>query len=234
MLKIRERRNAYMAAVAIFVVSLSGLYALGAVPYYVDGTSSNAKNEDRFAKLAAYGFSDRAVALSNVPELGGEQGRVSVSSRIVEPVSAPKRLVIKGVSIDLPVLNPESTDIGVLDEALTRGTVRYPTSARLGEDGNVFIFGHSSGLPVVRNQMYKALNGIESLESGDTISVFGNGREYLYRVTSVRLTEASEVLVDLSTSGGKRLTLSTCNSFGSKSERWVVEAEFVSSFVASS
>jgi len=46
----------------------------------------------------------------------------------------------------------------------------------------------------------------------------------------VRLTTAQEELVDLSPRGGKRLTLSTCNSFGQKSERWVVEASFVGEF----
>jgi sortase (surface protein transpeptidase) len=42
------------------------------------------------------------------------------------------------------VVNPSSTDIDVLDQDLTLGAVHYPTSAQLGVNGTVLIFGHSS------------------------------------------------------------------------------------------
>jgi hypothetical protein len=64
----------------------------------------------------------------------------------VQRVTAPElptEIVIPALDRTVTVANPVSTDIAVLDRALLGGAVRYPTSAKLGEDGNVIIFGHS-------------------------------------------------------------------------------------------
>ena len=50
----------------------------------------------------------------------------------------------------------------------------------------------------------------------------------LYIVETIRLVDADEALVELSRTG-KKLTLSTCNSFGAPGERYIVEASFVES-----
>jgi len=231
---INRKIIAFFTSALITFLVVSGLFfAIGFVPYYIDGTSSGNDVSTRFAMLSQYGFDNHTVvALSNLPQLGEEETTYTpaVSNSEVAVTATPERILINGVDIDLPVLNPESTSIAVLDEALLHGTVRYPGSARLGEDGNLFIFGHSSGLPVVRNQMFKAFNRIPELKGGDVITVIGGGFEYVYRVDTVRLTDVDEGLVDLSQKSGKKLTISTCNSFGAKSERWVVEADFVGSY----
>jgi LPXTG-site transpeptidase (sortase) family protein len=236
----RKRRAFFSATFLVFTLTMLVFYTIGFVPYYIDGTKVAKTNEDfsdRVASLSRFGFNNfSAVALSNLPQLGEEETPVYTSvieEDSPEIIAEPERILINGVDIDLPVLNPESADIDVLDNALLSGSVRYPNSARLGEDGNMFIFGHSSGLPVVKNQMFKAFNKIPELEKGDVITVVGGGMEYVYRVDKVRLTNVNEGLVDLSQKNGKKLTLSTCNSFGAKSERWVVEADFVGSYSTS-
>src|SRR3989344_6378435 len=111
------------------------------------------------------------------------------------------RIIAKSIGLDKPVVNPTSTDIDVLDAALLDGTVRYPTSARLGEEGTVLIFGHSSYLPIVRNQNYKAFNSIQKLKPGETVSVYSATAEYRYTVTGVRLADASEDVIELPATG---------------------------------
>jgi sortase (surface protein transpeptidase) len=49
---------------------------------------------------------------------------------------------------------------------------------------------------------------------------------YRYAVTTVRRAKADEVFVDLSETE-TMLTISTCNTFGAKEDRFVVEARFV-------
>ena len=137
----------------------------------------------------------------------------------------PLRIVAKSIGLDKTIANPSSTDVEVLDAALQGGTVRYPTSARLGEEGTVLIFGHSSYLPIVRNQNYKAFNGIQKLKAGDTVSVYSASAEYRYTVTGVRLANAAEDVIELP-STGKFLTMVTCDSFGKKTDRFVVTAKF--------
>lgn len=138
----------------------------------------------------------------------------------------PIRVVAPAIKLDIKVNNPQSTDIDVLNTSLLTGASRYPTSALLGEEGTVLLFGHSSYLPVVHNQNFKAFNGIQNLKEGDTVSVYSADREYRYTVTSVKLMSATTDEIELPPSG-KHLALVTCDSFGLKSDRFVVRADFV-------
>lgn len=142
---------------------------------------------------------------------------------------APLRIMIDRIGVDSTIVNPISRDIEDLDEALLEGVVHYPGSGDLEDHTNMFLFGHSSGLRVVHNQAFKVFNDLKELESGDLIRIQSKGKEYLYRVDSLTLTTAEEAWVELS-DREKKLTLSTCNSFGSKQERYVVEADFVGSY----
>ncbi len=141
----------------------------------------------------------------------------------------PVEIKIATLGLDVHIKNPTSTSVEALDEALSTGAVRYPTSAKLGVSGTVLLFGHSSYLPVVHNQAYKAFKGIQTLPKGAVISVFSATKEYRYSVTSVRVANANEDVVELRTDG-KYLTLVTCDSFTSKSSRFVVEAKFVGAY----
>ncbi|PCI90114.1 hypothetical protein COB18_01595 [Candidatus Kaiserbacteria bacterium] len=144
------------------------------------------------------------------------------------PAVFPDRLIVKSLGIDLPVSNPQTRNIEALDAELKSAAVRYPDSATLGEQGgNVLLFGHSSRLPIVRNPLYKAFNDIEKLENGDIIEVVSGGDVYSYSVSNVyQASAASNDRIALSVPG-HRITLLTCDSFGKRTDRWVVEAEFI-------
>lgn len=142
----------------------------------------------------------------------------------------PTRIIIDAIDVDATVVAPESRDISVMDDALKDGVVHYPGSGLISNEGTMFLFGHSSSLPVIYNEMYKVFNHLSELKSGNTIRIQGGGVENVYRVTSVSLVNAEEALVDLS-GRNKGLIISTCNSFGDKSERFVVNADFVGSYV---
>lgn len=157
-----------------------------------------------------------------------EDLETSAAVTVQYPIEAPTRVIIDAVGVDTIIENPESADAQVLDAELLKGAVRYPTSAKLGEVGTVYLFGHQSYLPVVKNKAYKAFNDIQKLKAGDTIRVQSATAEYTYRVTSVALTTATDGVIALSAEGGK-LILSTCNSLGADhEERYVVEADLVS------
>jgi LPXTG-site transpeptidase (sortase) family protein len=141
----------------------------------------------------------------------------------------PTRVAAAAIGLDVSVKNPVSTDVDVLDETLLSGAVRYPTSAQLGVDGTVLIFGHSSYLPIVHNQNYKAFDGIQNLKAGEVVSVYSGTREYRYRVVSVRVADATEDVVELPLTG-KHLVLVTCDSFSKKTNRFVVTADFVGTY----
>lgn len=240
----------------MFFLTLSALNSVGLAPDYIDGTGTFGREASDAVVLEALPNEDGELALSDIPRLGElpvltpiaipatsspvevvktENMPLVVSPAYFEPaapvraIELPTKLVIPRIDIDVPVLNPDTTNVAALDAELAKGIVRYTRSSQLNEDGNMFIFGHSSHLPVVKNRMFKALNGIEDLVRGDTILITGkSGEVHEYQVTSVKKTDANDELIDLSVhTGVRKLTLSTCDSFGKKSSRFVVEAEFV-------
>lgn len=144
-------------------------------------------------------------------------------------VELPVSVSIPSIKLETTIANPVTTDVATLDNALHDGAVRYPTSAQLGQKGNVILFGHSSYLPIVNNPAYKAFNGIQNLEIGDPIIVKGSGLSYVYKVVSVRSANAGVDGIPL-TVEGSMLTLATCDSFGKVSDRFIVTAELVESY----
>jgi len=145
----------------------------------------------------------------------------------VQVIEYPIKVIIDKIGINTPVSNPASSNLSVLNSELQKGAVRYPGSGTLGK-GNMFIFGHSTGIKVVNNQAYKAFNNLKELEKGDVIHIQSNDNSYNYKVTSVKLVDSNEALVTFS-DDRNMLTLSTCNVFGQKQERYVVEATFIKS-----
>ena len=200
------------ATIVIFFLSLSAAESVGFVPCYVDGTEC----------------APETVSLSNLPELGTDIEVKPQSGEMPQYIALPERIVISDIDLDLPVQNIESRDISVLYENLKNGPIRYVDSARLGEEGNVLIFGHSSRLPVVKNQMYKAFNRVSELKRGDSITVSGGGRKYIYSVVSVDRKDIEDPSSVISLAKeGKRLTLVTCDTLTGETARFVLEADFV-------
>ncbi|KND49760.1 MAG: hypothetical protein AB203_01580 [Parcubacteria bacterium C7867-008] len=141
---------------------------------------------------------------------------------------SPTKIEIPSIKLSVTVSNPDSSEVSVLDNALLKGAVRYPSSSNLGEAGNVIIFGHSSYLPIVNNPAFKAFDGIQDLKPGDRIKVIGSDHVYEYAVETVVKADAESDSIPLVVTGSK-LTLATCNSFGTKSDRFVVTANLVKS-----
>lgn len=161
---------------------------------------------------------------------GVPTGRMQAAATASFPTILPERIVIPAIGTDLPISNPTSTQTDVLDEELARAVVRYPDSGTVEDPTtNMLIFGHSSYLPVVRNALYKAFNDIQNLQHGDEVRIEANGRIYVYEVFRVYSASAQDDSILLNT-GRHQLTLLTCDSFGKKSDRFIVEAEFVRSF----
>ena len=199
----------------VFVITLFILNLTGFVPYYIDGTLSNAEAREVAASKQAQAEKEAKELLKPKEE------------RII----LPTRLVIPTAGTDVPISNPDTTDIDALDKELLTSVVRFPGSGTLGRDGNMLIFGHSTGYRNVRNEMFKAFNALKTLEEGNVVKLISDGVEYVYTVSNLEHEEASNVTIDFVTDPGvQQLTLSTCDSFGKKSDRWIITADFIGSY----
>lgn len=160
-----------------------------------------------------------------LPEV--EETELEPVAAVVPTAALPTTITLDRLNRTVTVLNPETSDITTLDAALLKGVVHHPDSADFDNTGNIFILGHSSHLPNVFNKNFQAFNGLETMTWGDKIHVASADTEYTYRVEKVYEAKASEVVVP-HTPGEARLTLATCDNFGSKDDRFIVEAVLVS------
>lgn len=173
-----------------------------------------------YASLYLVGFVPNNLRVENIIR---DEDLPKNKELLPQNLTKPERITIDKVGINVKVYEPESVNVAVLDENLKKGAVYYPGSGTI-EQGNIFIFGHSTNWPVVQNPAYKTFNGLEKLEKGDIIKVGAGSQEFSYKVKTVNLVDADNALVEFDNSG-QTLTLSTCNTFGEKQERWVVVAE---------
>ena len=191
--------------VSTFIVLFVLLYSAGLVPGAV-----KPDNSDSFRVLW-----DKAQKKAVDGQLG--QGAVILN---------PTRIVIDKVGVDVSISNPSTTDIKTLDGYLLQGAVHYPGSGSIGL-GNMFIFAHSAEAYVIlNNQNLKAFNKIQNLKKGDIVKIYNSAKIYIYAVSAVALVDENKALVDFDNKKNM-LTLSTCNTFGAKTDRYVVEADYV-------
>jgi len=218
----------------IFFITFLFLYTLGLVPEEFITTSDDISGEEVVAGNVSNPL-DSSNNVGNRDFVHSTDSSLSREDRISQENSQSPQgsfsgvlissINIANIGVSSKIGSPSSQDIATLDDALKKGAVHYPGSGTL-EDGNIFLFGHSTNWKIVNNQAYKTFNDLDKLSYGEEISLTGSdGRVYIYSVEEVNLVDENTAFVDF-TKPGKRLTISTCNTFGQKQERWVVDAVF--------
>lgn len=142
-------------------------------------------------------------------------------------VLGPDMLVIERLSIKAPIVYPKGSSETDFQNALRGGVVHYPDTARPGEPGNVFIFGHSSDLPWARGDYKTVFALLPQIGKGDDILVSDpSGNTFKYTVIDTFQTSANNVaLLDQGDGTRRRLTLQTSYPIGTALRRWIVIAE---------
>jgi len=203
------------------------LFAIDFVPEPPKGSSVNVSLSATEVTGAIDAFASEVPAQSGAPSQAASPAAKPIASVSTTGDVLPTRVKVPSVNIDTVVVNPSSTDIKVLDDALMKGAARYPLSATLNEQASMLIFGHQSRLPIVQNKAFKAFAGLQNVKEGEEIIVYSATQEYHYRVVSVEHKSALDGLIEFSPNK-RTLVLSTCDSFGERTDRYVVTAEFVS------
>lgn len=194
--------------VGIFLITFVLLYIFGLVPETFKSIKPQTVDTESTNSIKTTEEHDEIIA----PE--------SMSS-----ITRPSRITINSIGVDSAIEQPSSNNIEVLDEALKKGAVYYPGSGTI-ESGNIFLFGHSTNWKIVNNQAYKTFNNLDKLKKEDEIIIKDEyGKAHVYEVEKVSLVDENTAFVSFENTG-RRLTISTCNTFGEKQERWVVEAKY--------
>ena len=136
------------------------------------------------------------------------------------------QLIIPKIAVTSAIVFPTSTNKTTLNKALRLGAVHYPEAPLPGEDGNIYIFGHSSARAFEKNPAMTVFTNLHKVEVGDEIDIRSAGVTYEYRVTVNKILKPGEVKIYAS-STKPMLTLTTCWPIGDPTNRTVVEAEYI-------
>lgn len=143
-------------------------------------------------------------------------GREPAVDRRRIPPAMPDRLVIPAIRLDVPVTTsvwvalPE-LNAGYFDAPPLRAAGWQPTSAKIGEPGNLVMSGHN-------NILGRVFENLKDLKAGDLIQVRAGRREITYRITERKLLVEKDQSIEVRTQnaqyivpgGEDRLTLVTC------------------------
>lgn len=110
-----------------------------------------------------------------------------------------------------------------LDDSLAKlkeGVVQMETSKRPGENGSIFIVGHSSSLPWDKNEFGQIFAKLPDIKDGAEILVRYQGQRYKYTVASRKTVKPDEITLPAS----NQLVLMTCVPVGTSQNRLLVFA----------
>lgn len=145
----------------------------------------------------------------------------------VVPANGEFKILIPKIDIRSEVLaevNP--FDKKEYTEALKKGVAHAKGTALPGEEGNIFIFAHSTDSPFNISNYNAVFYLVNKLTSGDVIYLAYEGKYFKYIVEKTKIVGAKEINYLKSEGKEQLLTLMTCWPPGTSLKRLLIIARF--------
>jgi LPXTG-site transpeptidase (sortase) family protein len=139
----------------------------------------------------------------------------------------PNMLEIESLNIRVPIIYTDQAGEKVFQEALKNGVAHYPGTAKPGEPGNCYIFGHSSDFIWSQGSYKTVFASLPKIQKGDKIVVSNEkGEPFAYIATETAISSPDDVrFLDQGDYKKKILTLQTSYPVGTALKRFIVIAE---------
>ncbi len=135
---------------------------------------------------------------------------------------APNRVIVPSLSIDAPLQYVEVAKESVFQEALAFGVVQYPGTAKPGQPGNVYIFGHSSDFAWAKGDYKTVFATLPHIEVGAEIILSSeDGTPYTYIVRETKVVTPEDLSVLAQDPTKKTVTLQTSYPLGTALKRFL-------------
>lgn len=137
------------------------------------------------------------------------------------------RITIPQIGVSAPLILSQHDPTAPWDDIrrdLENGVSLAPGLSRPGEEGTVWITGHSSDYAWRKGQYKTIFALLPLLKAGDEITVDWEGKRNIYRVTGSEVVHPKN-LEAFKDRGGKTLTLMTCYPPLTTARRWLTYAE---------
>jgi LPXTG-site transpeptidase (sortase) family protein len=142
------------------------------------------------------------------------------------PVDEDFALVIPKININAKVFpKVDASNPKEYLPLLAKGVAQAKGSANPGEEGNVFIFAHSTDTSLNASRYNAVFYLLNKMEKDDEVIVYYQQEKYLYQVLEKKIIRPEELNDYLKTLKGKTLTLQTCYPPGTTINRLLVIAK---------
>lgn len=168
--------------------------------------------------VAGYETTQVAVANTATTEQPKEQPTHNVQAAVEsKPIPKDNRLVIPKMQVDGEILEGTSESILLSGIWHIPGTSDDPTSGNMVLSAHRFL--HGPGHP-------ESFFLLDTLETGDTFTVYWNGKEYTYKVREIKIVEPNEIDILYNTPNAQ-VTLFSCTPLFTSEKRLVVIGDLV-------
>jgi len=145
------------------------------------------------------------------------------------------RIVIPKIGKNIPLVEITQQTVSWVDELnnifmeeLKNGVIRYPGSAKPGEDGNSFIFGHSSNNVWEEGDYNDVFALLDNVDFEDEVIVYYGQEKYVYKIAAKDVIRPGDVSVLKSDSSDRsQITLMTCWPIGTTLNRLILTWELI-------
>lgn len=111
----------------------------------------------------------------------------------------------------------------ILEEAVAH----FSGTALPGQEGSVFLFGHST-LPIFNHGQYEGIfTDLPKIKKGDEVVINYNNRDYYYQIIETRVVDPSDYTVLNQPIGKSLITLMTCTPPGIGTQRFLAIGELI-------
>jgi len=167
-----------------------------------------------------------------LPEKPGELSKAVLSndSKASEqnaaiPNISDNSLYIESINVKAPIIFRVPRNADDINKNLKHGLIHLEGTSLPGEQGNVFITGHSSNYSWVRSDYNSVFALLDKMVIGELILLKFQNSNYVYQVREKFTTSADNSSVLESFSNKPTLTLMTCIPIGTNLKRLIVRAE---------
>lgn len=144
------------------------------------------------------------------------------------------RVVIPKIGKNIPLVDIQQQQVNGLDELnsifmeeLEKWVVRYPGSAKPGQEGNTFVFGHSSNFPWIEGDFNDVFALLDKVVFDDEVIVYYDQKKYIYKIRTKEVIRPGDTSILKRSKGKSEITLMTCWPIGTTLNRLILIGELV-------
>lgn len=156
----------------------------------------------------------------------GLREAANVDDKVISPVSTDYGIVIEKIKANARIIaNVDPANEREYIQALSQGVAEAKGSTPPGQNGNLYVFSHSTDAPWNIIRLNAIFYLLRELDKGDRIIIFYQGKRFDYIVFDKQVVPGNDITFLLNRYDVPVLTLQTCDPPGTILNRMIIRAK---------